>query len=108
MQFNVDGCSATVTTGFGGLMTLLFVTLVSLYTIQTLRMMVMRTGTLFISSTQIIDVDSEELMQQPLADGELFKGSIMMSDFDDSFNMMIGSTDLSIDMLNNRFINFKV
>ena len=75
-----------------------------------------RKETIFITSTQILDVNSKMQHSKDLdeaeleefhkhADGDPHVGSVSMKEFDDSFNMIIGSTDTEINLLDNPYIN---
>jgi hypothetical protein len=59
IHFNVDGCAETVSTSFGGLMTVLFVLLMSGYSFMQFQKMITKDETFFISSIQTLDIESE-------------------------------------------------
>ena len=49
-----------------------------------------------------------EYLEHLHRDGEAHKGTVSMKEFDDSFNLIIGSTDQTIDLLDNPFVNLRV
>ena len=67
--------------------------------------MAKRDGTNFITSTEILDIDTSEHQS---ANKDLHKGSVNMGDFPDSFNMIFGSTDLNINLLDNPYVEILV
>ena len=52
--------------------------------------------------------DEDEEEENHHRDGEAHTGTVSMKEFDDSFNVIIGSTDQTINLLDNPYINFRV
>ena len=50
LHFNVDGCAETVSTMFGGIMTILFVVMISGYSFMKFQKMISKDETIFIGS----------------------------------------------------------
>lgn len=57
------------------------------------------------TDTKNIDFD---YFSDEYANEDDHEGTVSMAEFDDSFNMIVGSADLELNLMDNRFINFKV
>ena len=94
IRLNYDGIHETVTTSFGGILTILFFgSAIAYITLETFIMVTY-------GDTYYTVSDSETDIQNFKYDS--------LEKFGHSFNMIIGSSNTTLDMLNNPYVEFKV
>ena len=93
LHFNVDGCAETVSTSFGGVMTILFVVLMAGYSFMQFTKMITKDETIFVSSIQTLDIDVEHGnndAQSNKRNPKAHSGPVNLSEFEDTFGMIVG------------------
>jgi hypothetical protein len=107
LHFNVDGCAETVSTTFGGLMTILFVVMMSGYSFMQFQKMITKDETIFISSIQTLDIEVEHRDNDGHSHNrnpEAHSGPVNLSKFEDTFGMIVGTTNKDVDLIDNPYI----
>lgn len=92
-----------IQTGFGGCMTILFVVTSLVYITQQVTTLFDGSQTEFLVMDQVNDIVPPDGDPKKKEDY-----TINMGDFSDSFNLILGTTDLSIDLFDNEYIAIKV
>ena len=94
VELNIDGKNKTITSSFGGIVTIIFILVTMGYSGGEFYKMIWR-------------VDPEFVVSDGQIDPVEIENKTMM-DFDDSFNMIVGITNKTVDWFNNPYFSFKV
>ena len=91
INFTVDNDNSRISNPFGGLVSIIFILLSLMY--------------LAYETTEMYEMDRTSFS---ISSYRNETGVIKMKDFEDSFNMFIGTMDRSIDLFDNPYIQFNV
>ena len=107
VDLSLNGTHYLINTNFGGIISLLFITLSFSYVFQQFEIMIVMGGSAqFTVSDQIININAKNKNENEKSDTDF--GELIMSDYQDTFNFIVGTTNETIDLLDNPYVSFQI